>query len=122
VSTVKITLERGWKIGDTTHNEVELREPHAGDIIAASEAAERVVHTAGGPVLVQSPARAEVEILKRQIVRVGDLKDVEITEAMWAGLSPADFEKIRSEGDQMVRTVQEALEARGRVDQGGAAD
>jgi len=65
-------LRKGLKVGDTIHKECEIREAAGADIIDGSTEAEELRLTPGGWALVSSPALAEMHILRRQIVRIGD--------------------------------------------------
>tara|TARA_R110000787_G_scaffold26344_34_gene73787 strand:+ start:747 stop:1094 length:348 start_codon:yes stop_codon:yes gene_type:complete len=110
-----VALDGGWKIGETEYDEVELRDIHAGDLIEAGEAAERVVYdTNGNPTLVQSPTRMSIEVLFRQIVRIGELKDVPVTREMLTGLGPEDLDKLTREAETLSAAAEAAV-ARGRA-------
>jgi phage FluMu protein gp41 len=102
-------------IADDLHKEVELRDLTAADVLAASEAAERLMMTPTGYALVQSPTRAGTEMLKRQIARIGDLKDVEVTDSFLKGLHPDDLEALQRMADELGRAA-EATADRGRGD------
>lgn len=56
---------------------VELRAPTAGDVIDAQEESEKLVYAmvegSLAPTLVTSPSAVGVNVLRRQIVRLGDL-------------------------------------------------
>ncbi|EJI0962862.1 TPA: hypothetical protein LZR68_005262, partial [Escherichia coli] len=62
--------------GDETEMQydVTLRELTAGDLIDAQAAAEKLVMSKEGPVLVSSPSRMGLEMLRRQIASVGCIK------------------------------------------------
>lgn len=70
--TTTFDLRDGLKIGETVHKECEMREATAADAIDGSAEGEVLRATPGGWVLVQSPALVEMNILRRQIVRVGE--------------------------------------------------
>jgi len=121
VSRITVHLEHGLKIGEATHKEIELKMPSAGDVIDASVAAERLVLTPkGGYALVQSPALADFELLKRQIVRIGDLNDVAATDEMVRALHAEDLEALNRAAGEMGRSAMEALDDRGRDNPGEA--
>lgn len=69
-----VTLPVGLKVGDAVHTEAVLRELTTRDLIEAGQAAERVVLGDDGAYhLVQSPTMAGVEMLCRQVARIGDV-------------------------------------------------
>lgn len=75
---ITVTLAHGLTIGDETHYKVVLREATAGDVLDAQEEAERLVFAPTGdggvePVLVASPSRVGIEVLRRQIASIGDI-------------------------------------------------
>lgn len=109
-----VVLAHGWKIGEETHREVELRRPTAGDLIDASAAAERVVATPAGYQLVQSPTLAGIEVLLRQIVRIGSLEDIQVTTGMLRGLDGEDLDTLQNAGDALLGAGLGATDARGR--------
>lgn len=120
MSRKSVPLQHGWKIGDETHNAVELRAPTVGDIIDAGVAAERLVETANGYQLVQSPTRAGIEVLMRQIVNVGTLTDIPVSEDMLRALDPDDFDLLQEAANALGKASLETTEARGRSSAGPA--
>ncbi|MGP9666247.1 hypothetical protein ACT3TY_16710, partial [Halomonas sp. AOP22-C1-8] len=74
---IDVPLIHGLKIGEAVCKDAKLREATAGDVLEAQEAAERLmmVPTQNGvePMLVVSPSRVGVEVLRRQIVSIGDV-------------------------------------------------
>lgn len=54
---VRVELEDGLVVGSATYTVAVLRQLNAGAVLAAAEAAERLVSTATGLELVSSPAR-----------------------------------------------------------------
>ena len=95
-----ITLTDGITIGEDTHRLVTLRELTAADIFAAQEAAERLVYSPNPdtgepePQLVSSPARFGQELLRRQIVSIGDIRKVDAD--ILGRLSSLDLATIES--------------------------
>lgn len=69
---VRVELEDGLVVGSATYTVAVLRQLNAGAVLAAAEAAERLVSTATGLELVSSPARMGAELLRRQIARLED--------------------------------------------------
>jgi len=95
---VTVTLIHGLAIGEDTHKEVVLREPTAGDILDAQEASEclRMVPTPDGglePMLISSPSRSSMEVLRRQIVSVGDISGP-LDEKLLRKLDPEDLDML----------------------------
>lgn len=95
---VTITLIHGLAIGEDTHKEVVLREPTAGDILDAQEASERLMMVPtpeGGqePMLISSPSRSSMEVLRRQIVSIGDISGP-LDEKLLRKLDPEDLDML----------------------------
>ncbi|MBA3027439.1 MAG: hypothetical protein FP814_09810 [Desulfobacterium sp.] len=68
-----IDLKDGLIIGDKKHTLAEIKEYTAGDLLDACDAAEKIVYTVdAAPILVSSPTRMDMELLCRQIVRIGE--------------------------------------------------
>ena len=63
---VRVPLADGLTVGSVTYTAAVLRQLNAGAVLAAAEAAERLVSTAPGLELVSSPARMGAELLRRQ--------------------------------------------------------
>ena len=69
-----LVLTDGLRVGDTVHKEVEFKDITAGDILEATEAAERIVTTRDGhAAAVVSDARLGMEILRRRIAKADDV-------------------------------------------------
>lgn len=69
---VRVPLADGLTVGSVTYTAAVLRQLNAGAVLAAAEAAERLVSTVTGLELVSSPARMGAELLRRQIARLED--------------------------------------------------
>lgn len=69
---VRVPLAHGLTVGSVTYTTAVLRQLNAGAVLAAAEAAERLVSTATGLELVSSPARMGAELLRRQVLRLED--------------------------------------------------
>ena len=73
MSTVKVTLNDGLTIGENTYKEASLRLPTAGDLIDATEEAEKLIATPdGGYQLMASPTLVGLHTLRRQVVSIGE--------------------------------------------------
>lgn len=114
MSRTTVTLKHGWKIGDETHDSVVIRRPTTGDMLDAGSAAERVVATPAGFALVQSPARAGIELLIRQIESIGTIENVSATEQMLRALDPDDLDALQDAADALASADLESSAARGR--------
>jgi phage FluMu protein gp41 len=94
MATVSFTLVHGLKVGSDVLKDVVMRELTAGDIFAASEAAEKLAVVGEGKntsyEFVISPTLMAKETLRRQIVSIGTVKGP-IGAAELASLHPADL-------------------------------
>lgn len=126
-----VTLIHGLTIGGELYHQVVLREATAGDVLDAQEAAERLVYSPTGdggvePVLVASPSRVGVEVLRRQIASVGDISGPLELELL-RRLDPEDLNLLLAKSDQLdgaaVDQVRDGASQRGRDDgdRGGTA-
>jgi phage FluMu protein gp41 len=115
MAEITVTLKDGWKLGETIHHEVILRELSPQDIVEASLESERAVMTEHGYQFMLSPTLMGINILLRQIEQVGDFKGP-FTQKMLSRLSRQDFEILQMEIDQLDRAGSEALLKRGRSD------
>ncbi|EAB1947897.1 phage tail assembly protein [Salmonella enterica] len=73
--------------------DITFRELTAGDIIDAQLASERVVETRQGPQLVSSPSQMGLEMLRRQIAKVGVINGP-LTLLLLKKLSQRDFHRV----------------------------
>lgn len=71
MTTIKCILKKGLRIGEEVHTEAEIREATVGDMIEAAEESERVVNTLDGFQLLASPTLVGINVLRRQIVKIG---------------------------------------------------
>lgn len=106
------TLHDGLQVGDgPVHKEVVLR---AGDVIEATEDAERAYTTEDGKIsIAASPTRVGMLILIKRIEKLGDLQ-MPLTEAEFKKLTLRDMNLINKMADE--QEAQTALAARGRGD------
>lgn len=97
---VRVPLADGLAVGSVTYSAAVLRQLNAGAVLAAAEAAERLVATATGLELVSSPARMGAELLRRQIARLEDDNggkfDGPLEPAQLYGLSARDLESLNA--------------------------
>ena len=121
MATITRELQDGLTIGDKKHTRAEIREYTAGDLIDASSAAERVVYTDAGPVFVTSPTLMDMELMTRQVVRIGEHK---------GPLSIAELRKLSGRDLMTLQMMVKALDSgaanevasRGRSDGSQGAD
>ncbi|NVF15012.1 phage tail assembly protein [Vreelandella maris] len=120
---INVPLIHGLKIGEAVCKDAKLREATAGDVLDAQEAAERLmmVPTQNGiePMLVVSPSRVGVEVLRRQIVSIGDVSGPLDLKLMHR-LHPEDLNLLLAKSEQLdgaaVAQTQEGTTQRGRGD------
>ncbi|MBN2751984.1 MAG: hypothetical protein JXQ84_04680 [Rhodospirillaceae bacterium] len=86
---------------EVIHRDAVLRELETADIINAGAEAEKVVLGEDGDYhLVQSPTLAGLHMLRRQIVRIGDI-DGPFEVADLLRLNRADFNALQDAADQL---------------------
>ena len=91
MATHTLSLLDGWTLGEQTHQQITLRPATAGDVLASSKAAERLMQGSEGEWrLVASPTEAAAQLLCRQIERVGS-EALAVVPAMLERLSARDF-------------------------------
>ena len=123
MAETKVQLKTGIpstdQAGNTTyHTEAVLGELNTGDLFDAQEDSERPVNTPAGWQLVGSPARLGVELLRRQVRKVGDIPGP-LSPAMLRKLTTEDLAILQTASNKLDAAVAKAMEARGRD---GAAD
>ncbi len=114
MANTTIMLADGLTVGDVAHKLVELKEYTAGDLIDACAAAEKVVYTEQGPALVASPTVTDMELLRRQIVRIGDHKGP-LSMAELRRLSGRDLDALRNASGALDHGAALAAANRGRL-------
>lgn len=118
MATVKVALDKPWRIGEGRYTEAELREPTAGDYMDAVAEAERAVPTPAGWQLLASPTLVGWHILRRQIVGLagdaGDTFDGVVTLDMLRGLDTAGLEALQGAAAGLETAGLEEAERRGR--------
>lgn len=113
MATITVTLKHGWKIGESTHKEVMLRELSADDIVEASLESERAVMTEHGYQFMLSPTLMGVSLLLRQLDQVGEFKGP-FTRTLLSRLHRDDFEILQMHIEELDRAGSEAIQKRGR--------
>lgn len=119
MAEVAVPLQRGLQLGEVAQLEAVLREGTAGDMIEAAEESEKLVATPDGFQLVQSPTLVGVNMLRRQIVRIGEiagplsLKQLKL-------LDPADLAELQRAAEKLdaaaVDQASREVARRGRAD------
>lgn len=109
----KVTLIDGLKVGDTVHTLAILQEPTVGDIMDAQTESERVVATPDGHELLASPTLVGMNVLRRQIAKIGDhagplsLNELRV-------LSPRDLRRLEQGAGELDTAALKEVAARGR--------
>ncbi|NDV20918.1 hypothetical protein GO013_16020 [Pseudodesulfovibrio sp. JC047] len=107
-----IPLTTPVTIGKNECHEIVLREATGGDVIEAQEESEKLVMTADGPQLVASPTLVGMGVLRRQVVKIGDV-DGPVDLVTLKRLSVYDLNQVQLKADAMdAATEAEALKAR----------
>jgi len=117
-------LVDGLKPVSTLHRTCTIRTATAGDVIDAQAAAERVVHTGDGAMLLISDSRLGWEMTRRQVVSIGDIKGPLSDEDMRA-LTGRDLNLINAKIEALDNAAWKAaqeLVQRGRDQGPGATD
>lgn len=115
---VTVSLVDGLKVGEDVLKDAVLREITAGDILDAQEESEKLMLTPTGPQLVPSPSLVSTNVLRRQIVRIGNVNGP-MSRKDLSRLSPHDLNLLQAEADKLDRAVaasvvQKELDSRGR--------
>lgn len=119
MATVKIMLVDGLNIGNVANLEAEIREAGVGDMLDANDESEKVISTPDGYQLIASPLLVGINTLRRQIVRIGDIKGP-LTLGEIRKLTPVDLDILQSSADELEKASLKRVSARGRGE-GGAA-
>lgn len=114
--THTVPLEGGWTIGSKTYHEVELREPHAIDVLESECEAERPLPVDGGIEIAASPAMAAHNLLARCIMRIGDMKEPAPTREYFKGLGAADYRELVAKASVLAYGAEDEARKRGRAD------
>ena len=130
MAEIEFILDKGIKVGEVCHTKAILRDPTSGDVIDASVESEKVVlvpvakddqgEFINEPQLVTSPTLLAAHVLRRQIVRIGDLEGP-FEMAMLRKLSPSDMNLMQKKAAEL-EDASLAVAQRGRSEHQGAAD
>jgi phage FluMu protein gp41 len=107
---IEIELEKGLRAGEIQHTKAIIRKPTAGDIIEATQESERVVATPDGWQLATSNALLGLNILRRQIEKIGDLKGP-FTLEMMKKLSGIDLDLLQTTAIALDEAMQKKIKA-----------
>lgn len=113
MTTAKVTLQKGLKVGEEIHKAAEIREATAGDFIEATEESERLCLTPeGNYILIASPTMVGLNTLRRQIVRVGEY-DGPLTLQELKMLSGTDIRKLQEMAEKLEGAAMKEVSDRG---------
>jgi len=121
--TKEIPLTKPVTIGGQECNVLILTETTSEHVLDAQEESEKLVMTPDGPALVSSPSRMGVNVLRRQVVRIGEINGpVDLT--ILKRLSPLDLERVQKAAEEMdalaaktATAILKRIEQRGRTDE-----
>lgn len=116
---MEFEIKDGLKVGETTFYDVTIGKVTTHILQQAKEAAEKVIPTPTGYELVVSPTRLENEMLRRRILKVGNIN---------GPLQPKELSAI-TDGDMdiILKHMQELdaaedMDSTGRLDKEPAGD
>lgn len=124
MAQINVPLTHGLEIGDDVLTDAVLREATAGDIIEAHEEAERLVYAARDgklePTLIASPTMVGVHVLRRQIVRIGNVSGP-LDLGLLKKLHPDDLALLQARADELdgaanAEAASQGVTQRGRDD------
>lgn len=123
MARLEVNLEHGLKVDDVFHKKVTLRESTYGDLIDAQVESERIVPTGNGYEAVTSPTLVAVNVLRRQIVSIGEISGP-ISLAEMKKLSLLDSQLLQVEADKLDQASLGVALQRGRdqSDAGGSGE
>ncbi|MCX4349266.1 MAG: phage tail assembly protein [Alphaproteobacteria bacterium] len=121
MANLKFNLEDGLQINGAVHKEVELRELTVGDMMdAEAEVEELVIAEDGKPVYKVSPSKFAHEILRRSIVKLGELP-MPLSKAEYRLLSRTDLIIMQQHAEKIDNLMVEKVTARGRANTAASA-
>lgn len=113
MATIKVKLNKGLRVGEKTHIDAEIREASVGDMLDAAEESERLVNTPDGYQLLASPTLVGVNVLRRQIVAIGDHPGP-LTLGEIKKLDPSDLNLLQAEAQRLEAVSLKETADRGR--------
>jgi phage FluMu protein gp41 len=123
-SQIDVPLADGLKVGNDVLKDAVVRELGGADLIDAQFEAERLVETKTGPQFVTSPAAMGLALLRRQVVRVGNVQGP-LAVSDLKKLSARDLTALQVAADTLdaaaAAAINGAVADRGRADGVGAA-
>lgn len=123
-SQIDVPLADGLKVGNDVLKDAVVRELGGADLIDAQFEAERLVETKTGPQFVTSPAAMGLALLRRQVVRVGNVQGP-LAVSDLKKLSARDLTALQVAADTLdaaaAAAINGAVTDRGRADGVGAA-
>lgn len=129
MAVVLVQLPKGLQIGEDLYKEAEIRELTAADIFAAQEESERLVFAPNQdghmePQMVTSPARFGQALLRRQLVRIGQVQAKDISPEVFGRLHSLDLAALEGAANDLEQAALASIKRtteRGRDDEVGAA-
>ncbi len=120
MAVLTFELQDGFKVGESTHFEVGLRELNPADIFDAQMASEKVGLIDGRPYAYVSNTQMGMELLCRQIEYIGNVQG-SFSFKNLLKLSAQDFHTLQQKAQTLDEAMipeelLEALEARGRTE------
>lgn len=116
MATHTVPLRDGWRIGEATWYDAEIREPTALDIVEAEFDSERIVSVDGAAEVVSSPVMAVHNLLARCITRIGDMREPAPTRDYFKGLGAADYRALTDMVSRLGYGAGGEARKRGRAD------
>lgn len=112
-------LDKGIKIGEVTHKDVELAELTIGEVLKAEQFAEEYRIIDNAPVVISSPSKLGMEMLRLQIKKLGDLS-MPLSYEEFSLLSRTDLMIIQQEARKLDKLAYLKVSERGRDKQGAS--
>ncbi|MBY8111738.1 phage tail assembly protein [Vibrio fluvialis] len=113
MAILTFSLQHGYKVGESTHHEVGLRELNSGDYIDAQVAAEKVIVHEGKAVAYTSDVMYGLELLVRQVEYIGQVQGPLSVKEL-RKLHQDDFMMIQKKAQELDVMIAEELAQRGR--------
>jgi phage FluMu protein gp41 len=111
MAVMTFDLKHGYKVGESTHLEVGLRELTPKDVFDAQMASEHVTVIDGRPYAYVSNAQFGMELLCRQVEYIGAIQGPFMTKELLK-LESEDFETIQRKAEELDKMMipQEVLD------------